>query len=236
MTALQAFYSSKKWKKFVECLKIERTSPDGNLYCEHCGKPIVRQYDCIGHHVVELTEDNVNDPEIAYNPDNIKLIHFRCHNELHERFGYRGSIIKQVFIVYGAPCSGKSTWVDSVASRDDLILNIDRLWNAVKASACDSREKPDALKAVVFDIRDCILQDIRTRRGKWRNAYIIGGYPMSAERERIADMVGADKQIFIDTPKDVCLQRAADISETLCGFVSDWFDKTDGNPPVGEKF
>lgn len=235
MTALQAFYYGKKWKKFVECLKIERTAPDGNLYCEHCGKPIVRQYDCIGHHITELTEENVSDPAIALNPDNVVLIHFRCHNELHERFGYRGSIIKQVYIVYGAPCSGKSAWVDSVANRDDLILDIDRLWTAVKASACEPFQKPDALKAIVFDLRDCILQDIRTRRGKWRNAYIIGGYPMEAERERLADMVGADKQIFIDTPREVCLQRAAEISETLAGFVSDWFDRSDDLPPVADE-
>ena len=235
MTALQAFYYGKKWKKFVECLKIERTAPDGNLYCEHCGKPIVRQYDCIGHHTTELTEENVSDPAIALNPDNVVLIHFRCHNELHERFGYRGSIIKQVFIVYGSPCAGKTTWVDSVSNENDVILDMDRLWEAVKSATCGKFDKPDALKAIVFDLRDCILQDIRTRRGKWRNAYIIGGYPMVAERERLANMVGADKQIFIDTPYDVCLQRANQKSPEWSRYVIDWFDRADDLPPVADE-
>lgn len=225
MTNRQAFYTSRKWAQFVNLLKLERTRKDGMLYCEHCGKPILRQYDCIGHHVTELTEENVSDPMIALNPDNVKLVHFRCHNEIHERFGYQGSIIKQVFLVYGAPCAGKTTWVDSVANNSDLILDIDRLWASVRCERCAQHEKPDALKAVVFDLRDCILQDIRKRRGKWRNAYIIGGYPLETERERLADMASIDKQILIDTPRDVCLKRAKEKSEVWASYVDDWFDK-----------
>lgn len=230
MTKRQAFYTGHKWARFLSALKNERTDADSFLRCEHCGKPIVKAYDCIGHHVVELTEDNVDNAAIALNPDNVLLVHFRCHNEIHERFGYQGSIIKQVFIVYGAPCAGKSTFVDSVANANDLILDIDQLWSAVRAARCGIYEKPAALKSIVFDLRDCILQDIRTRRGKWRNAYVIGGYPLEGERERIADMVGADKQIFIDTPQEICMQRAAQKSPEWSGYVSDWFGKY--APPV----
>lgn len=228
MTGRQSFYTSRKWAQFLNVLKLERTNANGEIICEHCGKPILRKYDCIGHHVKELTEENVSDAAISLNPENVQLVHFRCHNEIHERFGYQGSIIKQVFLVYGAPCSGKTTWVDSAANADDLILDIDRLWASVRCGRCDLHEKPDALKAVVFDLRDCILQDIRKRRGKWRNAYVIGGYPLEAERERIADLIGADKQILIDTPQDICMQRAKLKSPAWESFVADWFDRFSG--------
>ena len=56
MTKLQAFYKSKRWEQFVERLRLERAGNDGAVICEHCGKPIVRKYDCIGHHKEELTE------------------------------------------------------------------------------------------------------------------------------------------------------------------------------------
>ena len=223
MTKRQAFYTGRRWAQLLAFLKSERTNADGFLYCEHCGNPIVKAYDCIGHHITELTEENVDDAAIALNPDNVMLVHFRCHNEIHERFGYQGCILKQVFIVYGAPCAGKSTFVDSAANANDLVLDIDRLWAAVRAGQCGSYEKPDALKSVVFDLRDCILQDIRTRRGKWRNAYIIGGYPLEGERERLAEQVGADKQIFIDTPQEICMQRAEQKAPEWKGYVSDWF-------------
>lgn len=228
MTGRQSFYTSRKWSQFLNELKLERTNENGEIICEHCGKPILRKYDCIGHHVKELTEENVSDATIALNPENVQLVHFRCHNEIHERFGYHGSIIKQVFLVYGAPCSGKTTWVDGVTNADDLILDIDRLWAAVRCGRCDLYDKPDALKAVVFDLRDCILQDIRKRRGKWRNAYVIGGYPLEAERERVADLIGADKQILIDTPQDICMQRAKLKSPVWESFVADWFDRFSG--------
>ena len=232
MTKRQIFYRSRKWERFLDNLKISRVQPDGTLLCEHCGKPIVSAYDCIGHHVEELTEENVDDVMIALNPDNVKLVHFRCHNEIHKRFGYAGRIIKQVFIVYGSPCSGKTTFVDSVSEKDDLIVDMDRIWNAVRSSGCGQHEKPEAVKGIVFDIRDCIYDDIRTRRGKWRNAYVIGGYPMEAERNRVADMLGADKQILIDTPEELCLQRAQEKNPEWIGYVRDWFSRY--IPPVGD--
>lgn len=231
MTKRQAFYTGRTWARFVARLKIERAQPDGTLLCEHCGKPIVRAYDCIGHHSpVELTEENVDDAAIALNPENVMLVHFRCHNLLHERFNGRTSVIKQVFLVYGAPCAGKSTWVSEQAERDDLILDIDRLWGAVRSDCCGQHEKPDALRSVIFDLRDCIIGDIRTRRGKWRRAFVIGGYPFEGERNRIADLIGADRQILIDTPLDVCLHRAEDKAPEWKEYVREWFDRY-GEPP-----
>lgn len=223
MSKRQAFYKSHKWENFVKILRFERMTADGTILCEHCGKPIVSAYDCIGHHIDELTDDNVDDVTISLNPDNVQLVHFRCHNEIHKRFGYRQE--QRVFIVWGAPCAGKSTWVDYVSEPDDIILDIDRIWMAIRSRTCDQYEKPNALKQNAFSIRDCIIDDIRTRRGRWHNAYIIGGYPLDGERERMADLVGADRLIFIDTDEPTCLSRAAQKSPEWCNYVMAWFDR-----------
>lgn len=230
MTKLQTFYKSRKWETFVEQLRNDRAGSDGSVICEHCGKPIIRKYDCIGHHKEELTEQNVDDVLVALNPENVILVHFRCHNEIHKRFGFSARIIQRVYIVYGAPCSGKTYFVDSIAEPGDLVLDIDRVWATVRASSCGEYEKPGALKQNVFGIRDLIIDQIRVRRGQWNNAYIIGGYPLQGERERLAEIVGADKLIFIDTPKDVCLLRAKARGETFITFVDDWFARY--TPPV----
>lgn len=230
MTKRQKFYRSNVWENFTKQLRLERAKDDGSLICEHCGKPIVRKYDCIAHHKIELTEDNVDDVSVALNPDNIMLIHFRCHNEIHERFGFgpgwRGSKRPQeVYIVYGSPCSGKSTWVAEVAESKDIVLDIDRLWAAVRAESCGQYDKPDQLKTNVFALRDAMLDMIRVRQGRWQRAYIIGGYPLEGERERLADLVGADKVIYIDTPKEVCLARAQFKGEKWIEFVENWWEK-----------
>lgn len=216
MSDLSSFYKSKEWEKLVQLLKLERVDASGQVICECCGKPITRKYDCIGHHKVELTEQNVNDPEISLNPDNIMLVHFSCHNRIHRR--YEG-FYQQVFLVYGAPCSGKSTWVESVCNPDDLIIDVDRIWECLCAS--DKYHKPNRIKANVFGVRDALLDQVKIRKGMWRNCYIVGGYPLRTDRDRICKLLRA-REVFISESKDVCLSRA--VNENWKRYITDWFD------------
>lgn len=226
MDRLKAFYRSRKWESFTKQLRLERATAEGYVICEHCGKPILKPYDCIAHHVTELTEQNVGDVSIALNPDNIKLIHFRCHNELHKRFGFNRRPIKKVYIVFGAPCSGKTSFVEENAGDNDIILEIGRLYQGITKSGV--HELPQAVKSNVFKLRDSMLDMIATRYGAWENAYIIGGYPLLNERERLADRVNADKIIYVDTPKEVCLLRLESDPngrdrDKWRGYIDDWF-------------
>ena len=216
---LDNFYKSREWESLVGRLRIERATDDGEIICEYCGKPINRKYDCIGHHEIELTEDNVNDYSVSLNPENVKLIHFRCHNRIHGRWEGARGLVQRVYLVYSAPCSGKSTWVHEAANDDDLILDLDKLWESVCMS--DRYHKPNRLKANVFGLRDCIIDQIRTRKGKWRNAFVIGGYPLATERTRLCEMLRAEP-IYIEADKETCLSRAH--NEAWKGYIEDWFE------------
>ena len=214
---LDNFYTSKKWRNFVNALRLERLDDNGQLICEHCGKPIIKAYDCIGHHTIELTDENVNDYTISLNPENVELIHHKCHNIIHQRFeGFK----RRVYLVYGSPCSGKSTYVNTVANTDDLILDVDKIWECL--SIADKYHKPNRIKSNVFGVRDCIIDQIRTRTGNWRNAYVIGGYPLKSDRDRLCDLLNA-LPIFIDEPKEICLSRA--VNEDWKEYIEDWFEE-----------
>ena len=220
MFTLDNFYKSYEWRDLVCVLRIERTHKDGVLYCEHCGRPIIKAYDCIGHHKIELTEQNVNDYTISLNPDNIMLVRHKCHNMIHERWGYVKQ--KQVYLVYGAPCSGKTTWVREVAGKEDLILDVDSIWQMITVN--DRYTKPGRLKTNVFLVRDCILDMIRTRTGNWRHAYVIGGYPFAMDRTRLEQSLGA-QSIFINEAKETCLERAkASERHGWDKYIEQWFD------------
>ena len=220
MFTLSSFYKSDEWYDLVTQLKLERVNEDGDVICEHCGKPIIKAYHCIGHHKVELTEQNVNDFSISLNPDSIMLVHHKCHNQIHERFGYEKP--KEVWIVYGPPCAGKSTWVRDTAGPEDIVLDIDNIWQMITVN--DGHVKPNRLKTNVFGVRDCILDMIRTRTGKWRRAYVIGGYPLSMDRTRLEQSLGA-RCIFIYEDKETCLERAR-VSERHDWekHIESWFD------------
>ena len=202
MFTLFTFYRSDEWQRFRDTIIAERTQEDGYIYDEVTGKPILKAYDLILHHKTELTEENVNDSSISLNPENIMVVSHKTHNQIHDRFEHR--TMRQVFIVYGAPLAGKSSWVKDNKADGDLVLDIDSIWEAV--SGGDRYIKPARLKAVVFRIRDELLDITRHRLGKWRNAYIIGGYPLSNERERLAQELHA-RVIHIDTGKAECLRR-----------------------------
>lgn len=227
ITNLADFYRTDEWEALLAVLSLERANNAGDIICEHCGKPIVLKYDRIGHHKKHLTLGNVNDANVSLNPENIAFVHHRCHNEIHERFGFGQPNIRQpkkVYLVHGSPCSGKSTYAASVAGKGDLILDMDAIWACISANAQDVHAgHDDRLRQNVFKVRDCILDMIKTRFGEWNNAYIIGGYPRIMERERIATIYGAE-MIHIDTPRDVCELRAAERPKEWSQYIASYWD------------
>ena len=55
--------------------------------CERCGRLVLESKKLIGHHKIELTEENVHDPMISLNPDLIELVCFDCHEDEKKRKG-----------------------------------------------------------------------------------------------------------------------------------------------------
>lgn len=201
MYTLENFYQSKAWEKLLAQLKLERVNDEGQLICWHCGRPITKKYDAIGHHTIFLTEDNVNDYEISLNPNLIQFVHHRCHNKIHNKLGYKH---REIYLVYGAPLSGKTTWVQENADEGDLIIDMDNIWQCV--SGLKRYKKPARLNAVVFGLRDELMRMVKYKVGKWNNAYIIGGFPLISERERICREIGA-REIYIESTMEQCIER-----------------------------
>lgn len=232
MYTLDTFYKSKAWEKLLKNIKIDRLNEDGELICWHCKKPITKAYDCIGHHTIFLTEANVNDANISLNPELIQLVHHKCHNKIHNKFGY---IKKEIFLVYGSPLAGKSKFVSNVAEPGDLIVNIDNVWACV--SGLDKYTKPPRLNAVVFAVRDKLLECVKYRVGKWNNAYIVGGYPLISERERLCKELGA-REVYIDSSKAECLERL-NLSDNLdkkewTKYINEWWRRYTPLPELSD--
>lgn len=222
MYTLETFYKSKEWEAFRQVIIAERTRPDGFIYDEETGKPILRPYDLILHHKIFLTEENVNDATVAFNPENIEVVSHRTHNRLHDRLGMAR---REVFLVYGPPLAGKTTWVKESKSDGDLVLDLDNIWESI--TGLPRYVKPPKLRAVAFRLRDDLLDIIKHRFGKWSKAYIIGGYPNTAERERLLQELGA-VPIFIEASEAECMQRLENIADGRNAnewrdYIADWF-------------
>lgn len=213
--SLQSFYRSKEWEDFRKIFLAERLARDGEIIDEVTKRPIVNKYDVILHHKIHLNETNVFDYNISLNPDNIMVVSHKTHNDIHNRFG---SYTRHIYIVYGSPCSGKSTYVNDVALKDDLIIDIDRIYNAI------NNDRSNRLYANVMSIYRHLIDVVKTRNGQWINAYIVRGFPLRGERERLAKELNAEL-IFIDTDKETCLERSQLKSNDYYKYVDDWFNK-----------
>ncbi|MEI7667447.1 MAG: hypothetical protein WCI62_00445 [Erysipelotrichaceae bacterium] len=231
---LSDFYKSPEWITLRKRLMVERSTPEKGLLCQKCHEPILKDPECIAHHIIELTPMNVNDVKISLNPNNILLVHHQCHNQIHERFGQESG--KKVFLVYGAPLSGKTSYVKAHKKRSDLVLDLDELYQAI--TLLPAYDKPLELSTNVFLLRDALLDQIKTRTGKWTQAWIIGGYPLNTDRERLATSLGAEL-IFIQATEDECLSRLLIDLDKLPyqvewqRYIHDWFIKFRPTLPPG---
>ena len=226
---LQAFYASDIWINFRLYLIAERISksPERVVTCQHCGRRIARAREIIGHHIIELTPENVHDHNISLNPVNVELICFDCHNMVHKRFGYQ-STEKVVYIVYGPPLAGKQDFVHGRVQRGDVVVDMDRLFYAV--TMLPTFDKPDSLLGNVRGVYNLLLDNIKTRFGRWNNAWVIGGYPERYRREKLADDLGAEL-VFMDVTKEECLKRLEGDEDRRYrktewrGYIGKWFDQ-----------
>lgn len=220
---IHAFYCRKDYLDLAQACKIK----SGGV-CAKCGG-VFDISELRPHHKVELTLDNIDDVNVALNPDNIEVLCHDCHNAAHKRFGYAVGA-KHVYLVYGSPCAGKTTYVNSVATRNDLIVDLDKIHRAI--CICGLYDKPDATKHVAFNVRDYLLDEVRTAtpRRKWQDAYIIGTYPDRIDRDMFVQDYGAEL-VHIDTSKEECVKRAyqdierSSIRDAVIGWINAYWER-----------
>ena len=220
---IHAFYCRKDYLDLAQACKIK----SGGV-CAKCGG-VFDISELRPHHKAELTLDNIDDVNVTLNPDNIEVLCHDCHNAAHKRFGYAVGA-KRVYLVYGSPCAGKTTYVNSVATRNDLIVDLDKIHRAI--CICGLYDKPDATKRVAFNVRDYLLDEVRTAtpRRKWQDAYIIGTYPDRIDRDMFVQDYGAEL-VHIDTSKEECIKRAyqdierSSIRDAVIGWINAYWER-----------
>ena len=90
----KSFYNSKAWQKCRKLYIAKRISIDGGL-CEKCKT----EQGYIVHHKIMLTADNINDPEITLNEENLCYEWKHCH-DLEEGHYYDSLGIKKLKVTF----------------------------------------------------------------------------------------------------------------------------------------
>lgn len=217
---LQRFYASKRWRDLRNMFVIERHG-----ICDRCGKDFSTDTTLLNaHHKEHLTDETLADPAVAVNPDNIEILCSRCHALQHRQRGFIKKR-KEVFIVYGSPLSGKTSYVRDNMDAGDLVVDLDAIRAAISFQPL--YESPAPLVNTSFAVRDFLYDQIRIRSGGWQTAWIIAGLPRKDDRDRLAARLGASL-ILMEATKDECYKRlyAADDGRDLTSweqYIDNWF-------------
>lgn len=130
-----------------------------------------------------------------------------------------------VYLVYGSPCSGKSTYIKEHMQSGDIVCDVDRLYSAISFN--EEHQTELYAQEVASELYVKLLNIIRERKGAWKNAFVVSlantKEKLKAEMERI----NADECIFIDTPYEVCMERAKERPFYFQFLIQEWFETRD---------
>lgn len=203
----RAFYNSGVWKK-TQALYLESQ----NYICEDCGGVA-----CIVHHIKHIAPDNIEDPEITLDWDNLKAVCYECHAIEHMgsaarlggiAFDADGNVVKRsnVFLVCGSPGSGKSAYISKQKGKADLVIDLDYLCAALYGEPGNLYQNNEPILSVALEMRGLLYQIIKARRGKWARAFVVTTIANIAEQRAIANEINAEI-ILINTPLEECIER-----------------------------
>ena len=215
---LQRFYASKRWRDLRQVLIVQRHG-----ICDRCGKDFsFDTSELIAHHKEHLTDESLADPDVAVNPDNIEIVCQKCHAHYHTERG--ATKRKQVFLVYGSPLSGKTSYVKANMESGDLVIDLDAIESALTLDPLYMKHK--SMNKTVFAVRDFLYDQIRIRAGDWTTAWVVAGIPRKNDRDRLAARLGASC-ILVEATREECRSRLLEADDGRYPewetYIDQWF-------------
>lgn len=128
-----------------------------------------------------------------------------------------------VYLIYGSPCSGKSTYIKNHMTDNDIVCDVDLIYEAI-----GNRTAHDAdlyVHEVALQLKEKLLDIIKDRQGGWKDAYVVSIANTDELLEKDVKRINSDKVIFIDTPEEVCLERAKERPQEFFGLFKNGLER-----------
>lgn len=127
-----------------------------------------------------------------------------------------------IYLIYGSPCSGKSTYIKEHMKAGDIVCDVDRLYSAISLN--EEHQTELYAQKVASWLYEDMLDIIRNRKGNWKNAYVVSLANTEEKLREAKEQINADECIFIDTPYEVCIERAKERPFYFQWIIQEWFE------------
>ena len=138
-----------------------------------------------------------------------------------------GKSQRKVYVVNGAPGSGKTTYVQSHRHDDDLVLDLDYICAALNANDKLYGDHSHLLDTAL-KVKALILNEIRNQSGAWNTAFVITAESDKAKVNKLARELNAEL-ITMHTDLGTCVKqlksdpRRADQAEKFISLAEEWY-------------
>lgn len=238
-TSTQRGYNS-RWRKASKMFLKEHPLCE----CEECVKYGRLKTANVVHHIVP----HRGNYELFWDDRNWQAMNKRCHdrhtfretrkgiNNKMSWEGYRfdseGEMVPvKVYLIWGAPASGKTTYVREHMQEGDMVVDLDMIKQSI--GMVGKTEAWDLLLETAIGIRD-YLYDLIDKRKIKTNVWVIAGLPTKQERDAVIKKIRPDDIKFIDATQDKCIEQAIkDVSrvdkERQLDIIRKWFKRYYGD-------
>lgn len=243
------FYKSAKWeRKRAAILKRDE------YLCQECKRYNKSTEANVVHHIFPLEQY----PEYALENWNLISLCHQCHECMHERYtgklsplgmqwvdrvSLKYGIDKKklfktangysVYLVWGSPASGKTTYVKKHRRDEDMVIDLDLIKQSISMQG--KTNTGEHLLPVALSIREHLYNMVEHREIPC-NVWVVAGLPRLADRARLIKRLKPDEVLFMNVPKEECIQRALNDNERAdkelqIRIINKWFNEFEPDPP-----
>jgi hypothetical protein len=133
-------------------------------------------------------------------------------------------------VVVGPPAAGKSTWVAQRAQHGDIVIDYDRLAQALTVDAPDGHDHTPTVRAVCFAARQAAI-DTALRHVDTVDVYVIHSTPSDHQLAKY-QRLGAHLHV-VDPGQDVVMERCRRLRPpAMLAVVTRWYQSRPPSTPV----
>ena len=134
--------------------------------------------------------------------------HSRDYPKAGKSFGsrmYATLIQKNVYVVTGAPGSGKSHMVNQNMTKFDIVFDYDRIADAMSPIA-GIHGNHMYMKEVLLAVRETVINCFASRSGEWHDAYFITASPNRQQVDQLIKRMNA-MELHVNATMEECIER-----------------------------